>query len=299
MSHLVELTIYLSYIAILAHYALSPSDKPLEAEYSHLSIRAILLMVYAFTRLCQPWTLFTGPFLLVLIAFLAALPFAPSAEDISYGVILLALSLHILQLQLPYPPGPLHLFPADQALPVAILIWHGVSRVFLPVVIFFLPALVLALFLLSTSLSDTLFQPFVLLTLVPSPMEARTVFLVLLALLFILLLCSLFVLALVYPSVTFGPSVVSTWDRYSRSIGIEARRNFARTVVLYSTPYKFVPPFNVLELTLLLLPATVLRFVSQKHKDFWLAGPRRTLWRAVVGPFGLLFAGFWFWGFLF
>ncbi|KAJ3553179.1 hypothetical protein NM688_g3753 [Phlebia brevispora] len=277
--HLLDLTIYLGYVVILAHYALFPPSRPIEAESSDLSIRAILLVIYSFARLCQTWSIFTAPFVLLLVAFLSALPFAPSSEDTSYSVILLSLSLHVLQLQLPYPPGPLHLFPPDQALPVAILIWHGVSRVFFPVVIFFLPGLMLALFLLSTSLSDTLFQPFVLLTLHPSPMEARTVFLVLFALLFILLLCSLLVLALIYPSVTFGPPAISVWDRYSRSIGVEARRNFARTVIMYSNAYRFIPPFNILEFMLSQFPALLLRLTGRKRAESWPIGPRQILWR--------------------
>lgn len=248
-------------------------------------------------QLCQPWTIFTVPFVLVLLAFASSLPWTPYQDDTSYSVLLASLSLHIIFLQLPYTPSPLHLFPADQALPVAVLIWHGVSRVFFPVLVFFLPGVLLTVFLLSTSLSDTLFQPFVLFTLNPSPMEARTAFLLLFALLFTLLLCSLLVLALVYPSVTFGPQGRSRWDRYSLPIGLEARRTFVRTIVAYSTPYKFIPPLNVMELVLFRFPAIVVRSLGRRFLMDELTRPRRVVWRVFMGPFVLLAAGAWLWGF--
>ena len=294
--HLLDLFLYAAFIATLAHYSLAPPNRPVEAESSSYSIRAILLIIYSAARLCEPWTITAPSFIFVILAFATSLPVTPYPDDGSYSVLLIALSLHVLQLQIPYAPGPLHLFPAEQALPVAVLIWHGVSRVFFPVVTFFLPGLLLTLFLLSTSLSDTLFQPFVLFTVNPSPMEARTAFLLLFAILFVLLLCSLLVLALVYPTVTFGPPLAYQWDRYSRPIGLEARRTFIRTILSYSGTYHFVTPFNLLEIVFFRLPAMFLRSIGQKHREASLKQPTKIMWMTFVGPLILIASGVWLWG---
>ena len=110
-------------------------------------------MIYAFGQLLLPWSAAASiPSLLTLLAYLSCLPSVPRAQDIGYSMLHLAVALHLLQLHLPRAPSPLLLLPFDAAFPLATLIHRGIFRIFIPGVVFFVPALVLALYLLSESL---------------------------------------------------------------------------------------------------------------------------------------------------
>ncbi|KAH9835617.1 RNI-like protein [Rhodofomes roseus] len=225
------------------------------------------------------------PYILVLGAFTSHLPQVPCPDDVAYGILLFAFSWMIIGLHLPMSTSPLHLFPAEIILPRSVLILHGISRVFIPTVTFFLPALLLSLFLLSTSLADlfpdSLGTPFA-----PAPIESRVAFLSLFAVLFLLMVCSLVMLVLVYPSLASRPSS-NPWDRCSKSIGLEARRFFIRTVVRYSAPYSFPAPLNLLQL-IVYLPVATLTFTGGVSTAI-ANGPglfERILWRMTVAPLG-------------
>lgn len=154
---MLDLVLFLLYFIALVHYAVLPPISPVEqTQQVSPGPREIFILVYAFSQLCRPWETTVLPSLLTLLAFAVCLPSVPRPQDGAYSVVLLAVSLHLLQLHLPRAPSPLFILPFDLALPLATLVQHGIFRIFIPVIAFFLPALLLALFLLSTSLSDLL-----------------------------------------------------------------------------------------------------------------------------------------------
>jgi len=290
-----DLIFQLTYMVALLHYAILP---PITSTDSTLTavpgLRECYLMVYSFAQICNLQTFAATPYLLTILSFATCLPSIPYPQDYAYSTLLAALSANMLMLHLPVPPSPLFLLPFENVLPLSVLIWHGTSKIFLPTLLFFLPALLLAFFLLSTSLSDTLLQTNAN-TMEPSPLEARMAFLFLLAVLFILLLCSLVMLILVYPTLSSATPPPSSWDRYSRSIGLDARRKFVEIVVHYSTPYVFPPPFNLLSL----ITRVPFYMVGLLRRHSWrakLVGFEGWLWRITVGPMALVVAGVWGWG---
>ncbi|KAH9946678.1 RNI-like protein [Amylocystis lapponica] len=251
--HTVDFIFRLLYLATLAHFVLLPPLKVAESVNLPLpDMREGFLVLYSAASTARQFSLSATPFILTLLAFLSCLPTVPFPENIAYSVLLFSFSWHALELHLPIHTSPV--------LPLAVLIWHGISRVFLPVVAFFLPALLLSLFLLSTSLSD-------MTSLNPAPMETRVAFLTLFSITFLLLLSSLVMLVLVYPSLSANPVPLSPWDRYSTA--------FMRTVVAYSSPYVFPPPFN-------LIPGLVLSSLGQKEQLERLHTLEGILWRIVV-----------------
>lgn len=243
--HLLDLLGLVAYLGILARYALDPPGVTTQVVSGLDVARTVTIVLYCLTRILQGWTLTQAPYFIVALAFLSSLPSTPLPNDISYDGILIALSLHILQLHLPYPPSPLHLFPFRQVLPLSLLIWNGVAKIYLPVLALFLPALLLVLVLLSLSLTDAI----VTATTVASPLEARTAFVLLLLILLFLLIFSVGMLILVYPFISANTPPSSPWDKYSIPLGLEARRAFVLTVVAYavlpstiSRPLKITTP---------------------------------------------------------
>ncbi|KAI0793438.1 hypothetical protein C8Q75DRAFT_750195 [Abortiporus biennis] len=303
--HLLDLLYQSIYLGALVYYAIIPPTGLTEPTQTKPQFREYILLVYSFAQLTRikNITFSTIPFLLTFLALLSCLPSVPYPQDYAYDVILLALSLDVLRLHLPFAPSPLFLLPPSNALPLSVLIWHGCSKIFFPVLVFFLPATLLAFFLLSTSLSGILLQTATTQivsfdAMNPSPLEARTAFLLLLAVLVILLICSLLMLVLVYPAINSSNHhhhTIQHWDRYSWSIGLEARQRFIQAVVKYGTPYVFPPPFNLLQL-FTQIPIWIFNKLGKQS----LASNIRTfemwLWLVVVMPMSVLISSVWAWG---
>lgn len=254
-------------------------------------------MIYSLSRILSQRSYSTLPFLLTLLAVCLSTAPIPGLGETGYSLVLVALSVHILQLHLYYPPTPILLFFPERTLPLATLLWHGVSQIFIPATLFFLPALLLTMFLLSLSLSDVvgLILP---LAVEPSPLEARSAFVALFTLLFGLLICSLVMLVLIYPSLSSKPRSASGWDRYSDAIGLTARRAFAKAIVTYSSPYLFIAPFNLLQLLFIRIPAAVFVLTQAKGLRHRLRAVERVLWRISVGMLSCVVAGLWLWNIL-
>ncbi|EKM60989.1 uncharacterized protein PHACADRAFT_247263 [Phanerochaete carnosa HHB-10118-sp] len=245
--HLLDLLGLIAYLGILARYALDPSCAAAETISGLDVVCTVSIVVYCLARVLQRRSLMQVPYFIVALAFLSSLPFTPHPNDMGYNALLVALSLHILQLHLPYPPSPFYLLPFQQVLPLSLLIWNGVSNIYLPVLALFLPALLLTLVLLSLSLADST----VFIATLASPLEARSAFLLLLLILLFLLIFSAGMLILVYPSVS-SPDTTSPWDRYPRSLGLGARRAFISIVLAYTAPYvsitrrlRVIPPSSI------------------------------------------------------
>ncbi|KZT06901.1 uncharacterized protein LAESUDRAFT_652672 [Laetiporus sulphureus 93-53] len=230
------------------------------------------------------WSLSIIPPLLVLAAFLSHLPFAPSPDDFAYAVLFFAFSWIVLELHTPRSPSPLYFLPFESILPLATLIWHGIFHIILPVVVFFLPALILSLLLLSTSLYDIFPSVMMSYASAPAPIEARTAFLSLFAVIFLLMICSLVMLVLIYPSLS-SDEAVDRWDRYSKPVGLQARKALFRVVAAYSAPHLFPPPLNLIQL-LVRIPVMFLSTVGGAN---WMPAAEtvnKALWRLTVAPLG-------------
>lgn len=146
--HILDLTFFLVYFLALVHYTVRPPVESAEPTKTLLpGLREAFIIVYASSQLCKRWEITIVPSILTLLAFLSCLPSIPRPQDGAYSVLLLAVSLQLLQLHLPRSPSPLLLLPFDFALPLATLVQHGIFKIFLPVITFFLPALLLAFFL--------------------------------------------------------------------------------------------------------------------------------------------------------
>lgn len=290
-----DLSFLLAYLAILAHYLiLPPSTVFAPPQLPSPDVREIFMLVYSLTKLLRSSSLSATPYALVVAAFFTHLPSVPLPDDFAYAILLFAFSWVIVELHVPHYPTPLYFLPFDKVLPLMILIWHGVSRIFVPVLVFFLPAIILSLFLLSTSLWDMFPQGLASIQAVPAPLEARMGFLLLCSLLLLLLLLSLGILVLKYPSLS-SKSSSSTWDRYSGHIGMEARRVFINVVVEYSAPFYFPPPLNILQ-SLVQLPAKLGARSRHKERIEKAKMVERGVWRVSVLPLAWAVGGLWLWG---
>ncbi|KIP12015.1 hypothetical protein PHLGIDRAFT_398647 [Phlebiopsis gigantea 11061_1 CR5-6] len=272
--HAVDLIGLVAYLAILVRYSLDPPDVAIEEATTKQLFRSGLIVSYGFANFLQDFSWAKVPFLLTATSFLSASP-APSSGDLGYSVILAVLCTHIVQLHISSSPSPIYLYPFAQALPLSTLIWNGFAKIYLPVLLMFLPALLLASVLLSFSLADVVIIPAS--TAFASPLEARTVFLLLGVVLLLLLICSLGMLVLVYPFIS-AHSSGSPWDRYSTSVGLDARRSFVRTVLQYASLHSQFNLGSTLS-THSLFYARTLSLISLA---------RRTLWWIAVGPLSFL-----------
>lgn len=295
--HFLDLCLYLGYLATLSRFALAPRGVGETGKVPPPTVREWGLIVYSMARVASQWSLSAAPFLLAMASICLSVAPSLSLGEMGYSLALLALSIHVLQLHLPFPPTPILLFLPDQTLPLAILLWHGVSRIFIPVTLFFIPALSLTILLLSLSLSDVIgfISP---LAAQPSPLEARSAFVVLFAILFSLLICSLVMLILIYPSLSSRPHPSNPWDRYSEPIGLSARRAFSAATVAYSSPYLFIPPFNLIQLLLFRAPGFLLGLAQAKGVALQLRTVEKMVWRVSVGLFCWIVSSFWLWNML-
>ncbi|KAJ3719694.1 hypothetical protein C8R42DRAFT_722406 [Lentinula raphanica] len=268
-----------SQVAFLILLVLYVLDPPRPAFYSlpleSIGSREIILIVISISAILHSWPT-SVPFALTLLAFIVKLPSTPLPSDFAFNLLLLSLALLLIQLYLPFPPNPFLLFRPDLSLPLAVLIVNRVFGTILKVVSFFLPILLLSVVFLSVALSDV----FLLIDLAPAPMQTRELFLILAVSNFILMVLA--VLVLVSTS-TFSRETKSPWDRYSIAIGRRARIEFYNSVIQYSKPYPFPPPFNILYFVLISIPTYVLPHFDISTSFFFAL--QKNLWRIIVGPF--------------
>lgn len=222
--------------------------------------------------------------LLVPLSFLTALPSVPLPGSASFSILLWVFVAHILRLHLPHYPSPLFLFSHRRTLPLANFLSGGLSRIIFPPVLFFLPALLVASFLVSISMADVFLQTFLLNIPSPSPMETRIAFLYLFAAIIFLLNSSFFVLA----TTLFSSSQkdMDSWDQYSTEVGHMARMALIDTITPYAGLYVFPPPFNIIHLLFIRIPRSVTLLLGAGA--MWGGVAEKTLWRVIVGPFVLV-----------
>ena len=282
--HAVDTLSQLGFLALQVHYILNPPARPLIVEVSRLvGAREILLIIYSAALLCQSWTSYAVPCAMVFSSFLFSLPSVPFPGDGAFTILLVALPLHVLLLHLPRPPSPNFLFSPSVFLPLSTLLWHEFTRTLYPILLFYLPAFLVSSFLLSQALADSIPQFFVIQTLIAAPMEIRGAFVVMWAVIVLLIVSSTVLLVLFSASLLSSPQRPSSaWDRYSQPIGLQARRTYLTTVTIFSEPYYFPAPFNLLQLVFLQLPGVLLRLTGDQELLI-LRPVQAALWRCTVG----------------
>ncbi|KAF5382922.1 hypothetical protein D9757_006370 [Collybiopsis confluens] len=275
--HAFDLASQLAFLFLLAFYVLEPPKT--------LGPREIVLVIISISATLHSWTT-SAPFILSILAFVVAhpslpSPYLPSPKNLSFNLLLLSLVMHILQLHALVLPSPSLLFWPERCLPLAALISSSVFGTISKVVLFFLPFFFLSFYFLSYSMSHIYFWQSSLLSMtLPSPVVTREVALWLASVSFIIIFLSILMLS---PSFALSPRTRSPWDRYSTSIGQEARTRFYSAVVRYSRPYPFPPPFNVVHFILIVFPAYSLRSLGVSRSFF--RRFEKFLWRLLVGPF--------------
>ncbi|KAI0053283.1 hypothetical protein FA95DRAFT_717743 [Auriscalpium vulgare] len=297
--HATDTFIQLGYLALWAHYLLHPPTRPIitmqTAKAGVVGPREILLIIYSIASLCRSWNAYVVPCVLVSSAFILSLPSSPFPGDSSYSVLLVAFCVHIMLLHLPRTPSPNFILAPDVTLPLSTLLWYEFTRTLYPVVLFYLPAILVSTYFLSVALADSIPRFVVLPFTTASPMETREAFVLLWALIGFLVVSSTILLVLFSASMmATSPRPLSPWDRYSQPVGYQARRIFTTAVITYSAPNFFPPPFNLLDLFFIRLPTVILRIAGRKDLSF-MNRTRIILWRCTVAPIGLVVAGCWLW----
>lgn len=286
--HFLHLLGQLIFVGTLAHYLLYPPSFITSFSYHWYGAREISILVIAASSLFAPWTVYSLSYILVLLGFLLTLPSAPLPGSLSFIFLHVALMVHVVSLHLPYPPSIVYLLYPSAFVPLSTLLVQGTLRIFFPITLFLLPALLLTSYLVSASLADTTLQ---LSNLNPAPMDSRTSFSIFFLLVFCLFLFAIFT-SISVAEMTFVTSG-EPWDRYTPAVGKLARQRFYCTVIRH-TGHVFFPPFNLLRLALF-----VLTFVCSIFGYPRAPMAKRVeiiIWRASVGLLGAVVASIWLWG---
>jgi hypothetical protein len=308
--HTLDLITQLLYLGILAHYVLYPPSRPIHAdEDSDVDARGIILLIYAIANVVG-MSNYLLPSVLVALAFLVSLPASPVPGDGAFGTVLTGFLLHIVLLHIPRAPTP-SFFAPEAILPLATLLFYEFQQTLYPAILFFSPALLVGLYLLSLSLLED--NPIIsppphvpvptatanvqasVVRVIAAPMESREAILALLVTILVLLVFSACLLVLFSASLRISSTKsTSKWDRYTLAVGNKARRLFILAIVRYSSPHFFPAPFNLPPLIFVYLPMGLLRLYSKRELRFarWV---ETVFWWGTVGACALALAGLgWF-----
>ncbi|EGN97214.1 hypothetical protein SERLA73DRAFT_183873 [Serpula lacrymans var. lacrymans S7.3] len=298
--HLVDLISRTAFIIVLAQYLLyPPAIFYISLGTSAQGPREVFLTIMSAALLFRSPSIRTIPSLLIFLAFILTLPSVPSPGDSSFAIMQMAFISHVLLLlHSSEIPSPLFLCFIKQSLPMATLLFHGLTRIFFPFVLFYLPALIISTFLLSISLADTFFAGYTTLSFQPTPVDTRFAFFCLFILEPLLLIASLGMAAATFHSSASSANDLKGWDRYSKPIGLTARRSLLRAARSYAAPYTFPPPLNLVHILAIRLPRVMLYLFGQEHSVVYAAmgWMERWLWGSCVGTLAVLVSGLWLWG---
>lgn len=259
-------------------------------------------MLYAFSTLlsAQAATVITST--LTLLAFALSFPSLPLPGGPAFSALLWAILSRLLMYHIPtILPTPLLLIRHQRSLPLALFLAEALTRIIRPLLFFYFPAVLVACFTLSVSLSGPLTGPIACLHALQTlrtlpqpdppiigaaPMETRVFFFLFSVIILLIGLSSAYVIGTSTPIVQ-TQSVIwlssHAWDFYSPEIGHDARVAFYHTTSIYSMEHPFPPPFNLVELVFVIIPLGVLRpFI---HYRAWRATMARFVWNLTVRPF--------------
>lgn len=287
--HCIDVLGRLFFMGSLIHYLLYPPHFHITLGQNEQGTREMILTFISAASLARRWSTHTLPAMLVFPAFVTTLPSVPLPGNVSFSVLHTALLLQLVLLHLPNSPSLPAMVKPESAIPLSTLFSHGATRIVIPVALFFFPVLLLATFLVSASLVDT---PLSVLTnsLEVSPMDSRFSFFFLFITVIMTLLGGLGVTLVMFPTLSSSTVSTSTWDRYSREIGLHARRSFVEALVQYE-PYYFPVPFNLLQL-IVRVPCMVFSGLGHPVTPY-IKSMERVLWRFSVGLIGVVISGFW------
>ncbi|KAL4267622.1 hypothetical protein AB1N83_002151 [Pleurotus pulmonarius] len=254
--HILDNVCVAIYMFLLVSYLLYPPivsivDAPQVS--SDYGLREVLIVILSLSLALRSWSMVAIPPLLAFCAFMSSLPAVPIPGSTGFFTLQLAFALQILVLHLPVPTSPLLFLDPENALPLASLFSLAIAKTAAPAFRFFFPIFTISFVLLSYSLADTfslkimanLEFPIPNLSVIPTPIETRSAFLFILVIIFISFLSSLAILMNVLPKNCASPTL-ERWDRYTKPVGLQARRAFIYAVVYHSSPYVFPPPFTLL-----------------------------------------------------
>lgn len=279
-------------MAIFAHYILDPPHRNIFYPSPPPEWRTIVLTVYATSRIARDSWRRAFPSYLTLLSFLFAMPSTPGPTDESYSFLILAFTAYFVQLHLPLTPSPVFLTPFTRTTPLSVILHFFVKNIFGPVLSFFIPALIIAMFLLSISLSDVFLWTITNLHIDPSPVNARVGFFFLFSIVVVLFSCLLTSVLLISPS--FEDNTALDWNAYGTRVGLQTRRYFLHAVSTYSGPFFFPAPLNLLHVLLVLIPRKILRRLALTSS--WEGTVQATLWSFVVLPVAFAVGAVWAWG---
>lgn len=260
-------------------------------------VRHAFVMAYPLANLLNPQSLSTLPSLLVLLSLLSWFPHAPSYHSFGLSCVLFSLYAELIFLHFPSRNSPLHLFRPEQVLPLAVLAWRGLYALLIPTV-FFIPGLVI-----SFTLFVQTFQHWGLWTLASrfandlgGPTDTQVAFFYLLFTIFLFTFTSLIYAVVVNPflAASRGPES-SSWDRYTRPVGLDARRAFIRAVQVYGTGHYMPAPLNLVQVLFVHVPRFALNVFGKQGAAKKLEGVDRAVWRIMVAPAAFVVSGFWLW----
>lgn len=302
MTHSLHLAVHLIFIVTFANFLLFPTMRTPWVALK--DIRIVFLILYAVTSIIEPRiNLSHLSHLCLLTAFISSAPNTPTNDSLSHFLILISFSIYFLQLLLPYSPTPLLLFPPFASIPPALELVSMLRAAFLRPWLYFLPAVLATCVILSISLRDPESSPLFTSSLPPidfpdlrptTPMTTRVAFF------------ALFLLV-VFLAVAFGlhclirnasrPSPPPLMDNsVAPSCDPGAVRVLHCAVLVYSAPRAFPPPLNVIPMVLVVAPAFLLKSLGQHaYAKQWSSWAETVLWRMIVLPVELIFAGIWRW----
>ncbi|KAI0361699.1 hypothetical protein OH77DRAFT_1391910 [Trametes cingulata] len=287
--YLMDLVTYIVYLGIMYHFVNYPP--------SLTPARRTLLLLYALGKVSQPWSSSTVPPLIVLLSFVPRFPSPPIAGDFTFSTVHWAFFYEVILLHLPTQNSLLFLFQPDRVLPLAVLAWRGLGGIFTTAV-YFLPGLLFSFIVFALSFSD--WGPWLRaqsIVTYPPPFDTRVTLFTLFVTMLLFQCCLLVYSVSVHPFLAAYEDLnPQPWDRYTKSVGLAARRAFARQVRLYSTACYYPTPLNVVQVLLVRTPRFIV-MLSGRNRSLLekIAIVDRVLWRIVVGPGAFILSGLWLW----
>ncbi|KAI0651785.1 RNI-like protein [Trametes meyenii] len=266
--YIVSLILHILYLAVSFNYVNNPPSR--SDSVTVLDMRLIFLAFYGVSKLLQPWSLST------ILSF--------------------SFCWEIILLHFPVERSMLLLFRAHWVLPLAVLMQRALSTILAPA-LFFLPGAIASFILLEATFWNWNFW----LSTVPlantlGPVFKETqvnifiLFLIFLGLSFLTLAYAVFVFPFIAAVQDTRPS---PWDRFSESVGLQARLAFVRAVRTFGAEYYFPAPLNLFQVLMAEIPRHILTLVGGRT-DFEkrLMIMDKVLWRILVGPLAFVLSGF-------
>lgn len=289
--HIVDFLMHITYLCVLYHYINWPPSyvQPIRL----FDTRRTIVLVYTLSRLLRPWSRTTIPPFLVFYSFALNFPEKVTFGSFTFTLLLLALYWEVILLHFPVLPSPLLLAPPDLVLPLSTLARRSLSRLSIPA-IFFVPGLFISFLMLQLEMTPffSRFAPGLI------PTDRSTTYLLLFLTFLFFLYCATIYSVLVHPFLAVSQGYkpdMDPWDRYTDSVGLEARKGFFQAVRRYGTAYYFPTPFNLVQVLAVRIPRLALVALRRNVTVESITSIDKALWRVIVGPIAVIVSGLWLW----